>query len=219
MVGAGTPGRRSGRREDGRAPGTHGQGVVRQVHGRLFQGAQQAQHAARLPADPRSAAQTCGRSRAATRLHRRRAADARSDSEGQRRKARQKDAAPGRDDDFRVRPSAPKNRGKGQGQSFVSKVLKQTGKASGGKSSMRHSAAGGNGARAAQRPGSRLGRGHTTAQAATANRAGPTGRRPPKPTSMPSRSGPPTTGTISASSSRPRTGPSWTTCAPTPGIW
>ncbi|HCE9821816.1 TPA: type VI secretion protein, partial [Pseudomonas aeruginosa] len=64
-----------------------------------------------------------------------------------------------RDDDFRVRPSAPKNRGKGQGQSFVSKVLKQAGKASGGKSSMRHSAAGGSGARAGQRPGSRLGRG------------------------------------------------------------
>ena len=38
-----------------------------------------------------------------------------------------------RDDDFRVRPSAPKNRGKGQGQSFVSKVLKQAGKASSGK--------------------------------------------------------------------------------------
>ena len=35
-----------------------------------------------------------------------------------------------RDDDFR--PSAPTNRGKGQGQSFVSKVLKQAGKASGG---------------------------------------------------------------------------------------
>lgn len=73
-----------------------------------------------------------------------------------------------RDDDFRVRPSAPKNRGKGQGQSFVSKVLKQTGKASGGKSSMRHSAAGGNGARASQRPGSRLGRGHTAARFAGA---------------------------------------------------
>ncbi|RLM20458.1 type VI secretion protein [Brenneria alni] len=68
-----------------------------------------------------------------------------------------------RDDDFRVRPSAPKNRGKGQGQSFVSKVLKQTGKASGGKSSMRHSAGSG-GARAGQRPGSRLGRGHTAAR-------------------------------------------------------
>ncbi|OZI30026.1 type VI secretion protein [Bordetella genomosp. 10] len=68
------------------------------------------------------------------------------------------------DDDFRVRPSAPKNRGKGQGQSFVSKVLKQTGKASGGKSSMRHSAAGGNVAR----PGSRLGRGHTAARFAGA---------------------------------------------------
>ncbi len=74
-----------------------------------------------------------------------------------------------RDDDFRVRPSAPKNRGKGQGQSFVSKVLKQAGKASGGKSSMRHSAAGGSGGRAGQRPGSRLGRGHTAARFAGAN--------------------------------------------------
>ena len=74
-----------------------------------------------------------------------------------------------RDDDFRVRPSAPKNRGKGQGQSFVSKVLKQAGKASGGKSSMRHSAAsGGQGQRVGQRPGSRLGRGHTAARFAGA---------------------------------------------------
>ncbi|MCM2010547.1 relaxase/mobilization nuclease and DUF3363 domain-containing protein [Pseudomonas aeruginosa] len=74
-----------------------------------------------------------------------------------------------RDDDFRVRPSAPKNRGKGQGQSFVSKVLKQAGKASGGKSSIRHSAAsGGQGQRAGQRPGSRLGRGHTAARFAGA---------------------------------------------------
>ncbi|WP_368994586.1 DUF3363 domain-containing protein [Citrobacter freundii] len=74
-----------------------------------------------------------------------------------------------RDDDFRVRPSAPKSRGKGQGQSFVSKVLKQAGKASGGKSSMRHSAAsGGQGQRAGQRPGSRLGRGHTAARFAGA---------------------------------------------------
>ncbi|HCF0814436.1 TPA: relaxase/mobilization nuclease and DUF3363 domain-containing protein [Pseudomonas aeruginosa] len=74
-----------------------------------------------------------------------------------------------RDDDFRVRPSAPKNRGKGQGHSFVSKVLKQAGKASGGKSSMRHSAAsGGQGQRAGQRPGSRLGRGHTAARFAGA---------------------------------------------------
>lgn len=72
-----------------------------------------------------------------------------------------------RDDDFRVRPSAPKHRGQGQGQSFVSKVLKQAGKASGGKSSKRHSAAGG-GARAGQRPGSRLGRGHTAARFAGA---------------------------------------------------
>lgn len=71
-------------------------------------------------------------------------------------------------DDFRVRPSAPKNRGEGQGQSFVSKVLKQTGKASGGKSSMRHFAAGGNGACTGQRPGSRLGRGHTAARFAGA---------------------------------------------------
>ncbi|HEJ1339700.1 UNVERIFIED_CONTAM: relaxase/mobilization nuclease and DUF3363 domain-containing protein [Pseudomonas aeruginosa] len=73
-----------------------------------------------------------------------------------------------RDDDFRVRPSAPKNRGKGQGQSFVSKVLKQAGKASGGKSSMRHSAGSGSGAGAGQRPGSRLGRGHTAARFAGA---------------------------------------------------
>ena len=42
-----------------------------------------------------------------------------------------------RDDDFRVRPSAPKNRGKAQSQSFVSKVLKQAGKASSGKSDQR----------------------------------------------------------------------------------
>lgn len=47
-----------------------------------------------------------------------------------------------RDDDFRVRPSAPKNRGKGHGQSFVSKVLKQAGKASSGKSAVRRPAAG-----------------------------------------------------------------------------
>ncbi|WP_176331071.1 relaxase/mobilization nuclease domain-containing protein [Burkholderia vietnamiensis] len=66
-----------------------------------------------------------------------------------------------RDDDFRVRPRVPKNRGKGQGQSFVSKVLKQAGKASSGKSTARRSAsAHGTG----QRPGSRLGRGHTAAR-------------------------------------------------------
>ncbi|MBH1676651.1 relaxase/mobilization nuclease and DUF3363 domain-containing protein [Stenotrophomonas maltophilia] len=70
-----------------------------------------------------------------------------------------------RDDDFRVRPSAPKNRGKGQGQSFVSKVLKQAGKASSGKSTGRRPAsARGTG----QRPGSRLGRGHTAARFAGA---------------------------------------------------
>lgn len=74
----------------------------------------------------------------------------------------------GRDDDFRVRPSAPKNRGKGQGQSFVSKVLKQAGKASGGKSSVRRPGTGGKGQRAGQRPGSRLGRGHTAARFAGA---------------------------------------------------
>lgn len=71
------------------------------------------------------------------------------------------------DNDFWVRPGAPKNRGKGQGQSFASKVLKQAGKASGGKSLMRHSAAG-SGAHVGQRPGSRLGRGHTAARFAGA---------------------------------------------------
>lgn len=70
-----------------------------------------------------------------------------------------------RDDDFLVRPSAPKNRGTGRGQSFVSKVLKQTGKASSGKSTVRRPAsARGSG----QRPGSRLGRGHTAARFAGA---------------------------------------------------
>ncbi|WP_398500476.1 relaxase/mobilization nuclease domain-containing protein [Variovorax sp.] len=69
-----------------------------------------------------------------------------------------------RDDDFLVRPSAPKNRGKGQGQSFVSKVLKQAGKASSGKSAVRRPGAAGTG----QRPGSRLGRGHTAARFAGA---------------------------------------------------
>ncbi|NIJ79256.1 relaxase/mobilization nuclease and DUF3363 domain-containing protein [Xanthomonas cannabis] len=73
-----------------------------------------------------------------------------------------------RDDDFRVRPSAPKNRGKGQGQSFVSKVLKQASKASGGKSAVRRPAAGGSSQHAGQRPGSRLGRGHTAARFAGA---------------------------------------------------
>ena len=73
-----------------------------------------------------------------------------------------------RDDDFRIRPNppkAPKNRGQG----FVSKVLKQVGKTSGGKSSMRHPAsAGGTGKHVGQRPGSRLGRGHTAARFAGA---------------------------------------------------
>jgi len=57
------------------------------------------------------------------------------------------------DDDFRIRPNAPKNRGQG----FIAKVLKQTGKASSGKSSVRRSGTG-------HRPGSRLGRGHTAAR-------------------------------------------------------
>ena len=66
-----------------------------------------------------------------------------------------------RDDDFRIRPSAPKNRGQG----FVSKVLKQAGKASSGKSSVRRpGAASGSGKGTGQRPGSRLGRGHTAAR-------------------------------------------------------
>jgi len=67
-----------------------------------------------------------------------------------------------RDDDFRIRPSAPKNRGQG----FVSKVLKQAGKASGGKSTVR--SPGGSGKGAGQRPGSRLGRGYTAARFAGA---------------------------------------------------
>lgn len=54
-----------------------------------------------------------------------------------------------RDDDFRIRPSAPKNRGQG----FVSKVLKQAGKASSGKSSVRRlGAAGGSGRARASGP-------------------------------------------------------------------
>ena len=70
-----------------------------------------------------------------------------------------------RDDDFRIRPSAPKNRDQG----FVSKVLKQVGKVSGGKSAMRRPAsAGGTGKHTDQRPGSRLGRGHTAARFAGA---------------------------------------------------
>ncbi|WP_081194620.1 relaxase/mobilization nuclease and DUF3363 domain-containing protein [Halomonas sp. BC1] len=61
------------------------------------------------------------------------------------------------DDDFRIRPNAPKHRGQG----FVSKVLKQTGKASSGKSSARRQTSAGS---AGKRPGSRLGRGHTAAR-------------------------------------------------------
>lgn len=69
-----------------------------------------------------------------------------------------------RDDDFRIRPGAPKNRGQG----FVSKVLQQAGKASGGKSSVRRPASAGGGKTTGQRPGSRLGRGHTAARFAGA---------------------------------------------------
>ncbi|MDX4956564.1 relaxase/mobilization nuclease domain-containing protein [Delftia acidovorans] len=69
-----------------------------------------------------------------------------------------------RNDDFRIRPSAPKNRGQG----FIAKVLKQTGKASGGKFSVRPLASSGGGKFTGQRPGSRLGRGHTAARFAGA---------------------------------------------------
>ena len=55
-----------------------------------------------------------------------------------------------RDDDFRIRPSAPKNRGQG----FIAKVLKQVGKTSGGKSSMRRPGGSGKDAGTGQRPGS-----------------------------------------------------------------
>jgi len=78
-----------------------------------------------------------------------------------------------RDDDFRIRPGVPKNRGQG----FVSKVLKQVGKTSGGKSAMRRPAStGSTGKHAGQRPGSRLGRGHTAARFACA-RLTPLSRR------------------------------------------
>lgn len=69
------------------------------------------------------------------------------------------------DDDFRVRPRAPKTGDKG----FVSKVIRQVGK-TGGKSAVRRPAlSGGKGQRAGQRPGSRLGRGHTAARFAGAS--------------------------------------------------
>ena len=69
------------------------------------------------------------------------------------------------DDDFRVRPSAPKNRGKGQGQSFVSKVLKQSGKASNGKSAVR-------------RPASARGTGQRPGGAIRSGLPGPVGTAP-----------------------------------------
>ena len=64
------------------------------------------------------------------------------------------------DDEFHVRPGAPRNRG----QSFVSRVLKQVGKAGGQSAVRRPALAGGRGRRVGQRPGSRLGRGHTAAR-------------------------------------------------------
>ncbi|KND56741.1 Type IV secretory pathway, VirD2 component (relaxase) [Candidatus Burkholderia verschuerenii] len=65
-----------------------------------------------------------------------------------------------RDDDFRTRPGAPKNLGRG----YVSQVLKQVGKA-GGKSAVRRPAlTTGKGRPTDRRPGSRLGRGHTAAR-------------------------------------------------------
>ncbi|WP_321855523.1 relaxase/mobilization nuclease and DUF3363 domain-containing protein [Paraburkholderia tropica] len=72
------------------------------------------------------------------------------------------------DDDFRVRPGAPKHRG----QSFVAKVLTQTGKLS----VHRPATVGGKSRDAGRRPGSRLGRGHTTARFAGAKLT-PTSRR------------------------------------------
>ncbi|OZI62744.1 MULTISPECIES: relaxase/mobilization nuclease domain-containing protein [Bordetella] len=80
-----------------------------------------------------------------------------------------------RDDDFRIRPTPPKAP-KSRGQSFITKVLQQTGKASSGKSSVRSSASAGGGKTTGQRPGSRLGRGHTTARFAGAKLT-PTSRR------------------------------------------
>ena len=64
------------------------------------------------------------------------------------------------DNEVRVRPGAPRNRG----QSFVSRVLKQVGKA-GGQSAVRWPArVAGRSQRGGRRPGARLGRGHTAAR-------------------------------------------------------
>lgn len=68
------------------------------------------------------------------------------------------------DDNFRIHPSAPKNRGQG----FISKVFKHASKASSGKSSVRRPGGTGKGAGTGQRPGPRLGRGHTVARFAGA---------------------------------------------------
>ena len=72
-----------------------------------------------------------------------------------------------RDDDFRIRPNPPKTP-KNRGQSFIAKVLQQTGKASSGKSSVRRPASAGGGKTTGPRPGSRLCRGHTAARFAGA---------------------------------------------------
>lgn len=65
-----------------------------------------------------------------------------------------------RDDEFRPRPSAPKDRG----QAFVTRVLEQVGRA-GGKTAVRTPALGkGRASGTGRRPGSRLGRGHTAAR-------------------------------------------------------
>lgn len=74
-----------------------------------------------------------------------------------------------RADDFRVRPGAPKSRRQG----FVSRVLNELGKTSGGKSSMRRPAVS---RKVGLRPGARLGRGHAAAHFAGA-RLTPMARR------------------------------------------
>lgn len=70
-------------------------------------------------------------------------------------------AMSGRDDDsFRARPGPPKTRGR----SFVSKVLWQVGRAGGKPAVRRAGPVAGKGRRKGQRPGPRLGRGHTAAR-------------------------------------------------------
>ena len=78
-----------------------------------------------------------------------------------------------KDDDFRARPGAPKNRH----QRFVSQVLKQVAKA-GGKSAVRAPAKVSSASRqgSGHRPGARLGRGHVAARFTGRNRT-PNSRR------------------------------------------